>query len=374
MQGLNENKPFATAASRWFFGIAILLVLYLSYQLVRPFLVPIFLAVVLAVMGGPLYAKMLWLVRGRRTLAAAITVVLFIVIIVLPLYFITGVIASQALDMYNSVSRELQGDSLQQSVQQGLGHLGPWLDRLQDALGMSKADVLQQAGELVRRVSSLLYSNLAGLLKGITNLVIDFVLMMIVTFYLLMDGHTAAERLLSLSPLPEGMSRQMRDEVLSIMRSTFTGTVVLALLQGVLGGLGFWIFGVPNAPFWGTVMVFASVVPMVGTALVWVPGGVYLMAVGHLGQGVGVLIWCLVAAVGCDNFLRPRLISGASGLHPVLVFFSVLGGLSLFGVVGLLLGPMVLALLLSLLEIYRLHILHASGGLPAAPEGGRKTE
>ncbi|RJX36362.1 MAG: AI-2E family transporter [Desulfarculus sp.] len=374
MHSLNENKPFATAASRWFFGVAILLVLYLSYLLVRPFLVPIFLAVVLAVVGGPLYNKVLWLVGRRRTLAAALTVFLFLVIIVLPLYFITGVIASQALDLYNTVSRELQGNTLQQSLQQGLGHLGPWLDRLQDSLGLSKADLLQQVGELVRKVSNLLYSNLAGLLKGITNLVIDFVLMMIVTFYLLIDGHAAAERLLGLSPLPESMSRQMRDEVLSIMRSTFTGTVVLALLQGVLGGLGFWIFGVPNAPFWGTVMVFSSVVPLVGTALVWVPAGVYLMMAGHLGQGVGVMIWCLVAGVACDNFLRPKLISGASGLHPVLVFFSVLGGLSLFGVVGLLLGPMVLALLLSLLEVYRLHILHISGEADQAPAKPEATE
>lgn len=362
----NESKPFATAVSRWFFGICILLILYVSYLLVRPFLVPIFLAVVLAVVGGPLYSGMLWLMGQRRTLAAALTVILFGIIIVVPLYFLTGIIASQALDLYNTVSQELQGNTLQQTVQQGLGRLGPVIDRLQEYLGLSRADVLQQVGEWVRKISNLLYSNLAGLLKGITNLVIDFVLMMIVTFYLLMDGHRAAERLLSLSPLPPDMSHRIRDEVLGIMRATLTGTVVLAVLQGLLGGLGFWLFGVPNGPFWGSVMVLASVVPLVGTALVWVPAGVYLLLIGNIGQGVGMMVWCLVAAIACDNFLRPKLIGSAAGLHPVLVFFSVLGGLALFGVVGLLLGPMVLALLLSLLEVYRLHFLRADSVEPAA--------
>jgi predicted PurR-regulated permease PerM len=353
-----ENKYFATAMSRWFFGICTLLILYVAYLLVQPFLMPIFLAIVLVVVGWPLHKGVLWLVgQKRQALASAITVILFGLIIVLPLYFMVGIITTQALDLADTVNRMINSGELQKTVQHGLGLLNPIIDRAQELLHLEKTDLLLQVGELVRRISKLLYANLTGLLAGITNLVIDFFLMLIVAFYLLIDGHRAADRLLALSPMPTSLNNKIKDEVLATMRATLTGTVVLALLQGFLGGMGFWIFGVPNSPFWGTVMVFASVMPIVGTAVVWVPGGLFLILTGHVGSAVGMMVWCLVAALVCDNFLRPKLIGGLGRLHPLLVFFSVLGGLLLFGVVGLVLGPMVLALLLSLLEVYRLHFV-----------------
>jgi len=353
-----EKKFFSTAISRWFFGISTFLMLYLAYLLIQPFLMPIFLAVVLVVVGWPLHLGVLWLVGAKRQyLAAAITVLLFCLIIVLPLYFMVGIITDQALGLYNTVSRMIQGGGFHDSLKHGLDLLNPFFDKLNEALGISKADVFTQVGEMVRRVSNLLYSNLAGLLRGITNLVIDFFLMLIVAFYLFIDGRRAADRLLSLSPMPTSLNNQIKDEVLGTMRATLTGTVVLSLLQGILGGIGFWIFGVPNSPFWGTVMVFSSVVPIFGTAVVWLPGGIFLLLSGMTGAGVGVMVWCLISALICDNLIRPKLLGNVTHLHPLMVFFAVLGGLLLFGVVGLVLGPMVLALMLSLLEVYRLHFV-----------------
>ena len=353
-----EKKFFSTAISRWFFGISTMLMLYLAYLLIQPFLMPIFLAVVLVVVGWPLHLGVLWLVGAKRQyLAAAITVLLFSLIIVLPLYFMVGIITDQAFDLYNTVSRMVQGGGFHDSLKHGLDLLNPFFDKLNEALGISKNDVFTQVGEMVRRISNLLYSNLAGLLRGITNLVVDFFLMLIVAFYLFIDGRRAADRLLSLSPMPTSLNNQIKDEVLNTMRATLTGTVVLSLLQGILGGIGFWVFGVPNSPFWGTVMVFASVVPIFGTAVVWVPGGIFLLLTGMTGAGVGVMVWCLVSALVCDNLIRPKLLGNVTHLHPLMIFFAVLGGLLLFGVVGLVLGPMVLALMLSLLEVYRLHFV-----------------
>ncbi len=374
MERPQDSKPFATSVSRWFFGISFLLILFVSYRMVQPFLMPIFLAVVLAVVGGPVYARIMDFLGGRRVLSSTITVCLFIIVIVAPLYFFTGIIASQALDLYNTVSQEVQSEAWQKTMQQGWARLGPFVDRLQDSLGISRSDVMGHIGQLVQKISNLLYSNLTGFLAGITNVVIDFVLMLIVLFYLLMDGHKAADRLAALSPLPSDMNHQIKDEVLGIMRATLTGTVVLAFIQGVLGGLGFFIFGVPNAPFWGTVMIFASVIPLVGTAVIWLPAGLYLILVGNVGQAVGVMAWCLIAAVISDNFLRPRLIGKAAGLHSLLIFFSVLGGLATFGVAGLILGPMVLALLLSLIEVYRLHFIQPMEDDCPEPEGEAATE
>jgi predicted PurR-regulated permease PerM len=163
-------------------------------------------------------------------------------------------------------------------------------------------------------------------------------------------------------------NQRILEDILRTLRATLRGSVVLALINGTASGLGFWVFGVPNALFWGTVMVFASVVPIVGTGLVWVPAGVYLLLMGHLGAGVGVMVWCLVVSLACDNWLRPQLIGGQAHLHPLLTFFAVLGGLSLFGLVGLILGPLVLALLLSLTEVYQRYFLEpAEPSLPQAP-------
>lgn len=350
------HPVFGTTMSRWFFGACILWMLYLGYQLIAPYLVPIFLAVVLVVVAGPLYQSLLEFLGGREAMASGITCLLLLVIIVVPFLFVTSIIATQALSLYATLNEEFKADQLAHTIRDNLGHLGPAMDNLHDILGVTRADILQGTGDLLRKVSNFLYANLANLLAGVTNLVIGFALMLFVTFYLLKDGTALLDRVLDLSPLPPELNHRVRSDMTRSIQSTIRGTVVLAILQGIAGGLGFYIFGVPKALFWGTVMIFASVVPLVGTALVWLPAGIYLMVLGTWGQAVGVMFWCGAAGMLGDNVLRPRLIGGAS-LHPLLTFFSVLGGLSLFGMVGLILGPLVLAVLLSLLEVYQRYFL-----------------
>lgn len=365
-----DLQPFSNPWSRWFFTACILFVLYLAYKLVEPYLIPIFLAVVLVVVAGPLYDFVLKLVGGRPSLASGLTCLVLTVAIALPFFFLLGMLTSQAFQLYTTVSHMLMSDELQRNFSQGLGRLAPMLAKLHDSFGLSQADVLAQVGRWVQTVSNFLYANLTGLLRGFTNLVVGFALVLFVTFYLLMDGSDMAEKALALSPLPPETNQRIKRDILRSLRTTLKGTVVLALIQGIAGGVGFGLFGVPNALFWGTVMVFASVVPLVGTALVWAPGGIYLLVTGNPVQGVGVMVWCLAAGLICDNVLRPRLIGRGSNLHPLLTFFSVLGGLSLFGVVGLILGPLVLAVLLSLLDVYQRYFLPnalaSEGEAPAA--------
>jgi predicted PurR-regulated permease PerM len=355
-----HGAPFASTWSRWFFIISILFVLYLAFELMQPFLVQVFLAVVLVVVAMPLYEATLNLMGEHRTLASAITCILLILIFAIPFFFITSLLTSQALDLYTTVSKLLASDKLDSTFSEGLGRLGPFIEKLQDKLGISHADVLQQVGNLVRKISNFLYENITGLLKGVTNLIIGVALVLFVTFYLFIDGAHMASKLLALSPLPKEMNSQIMDDMLRTLRATLKGSVVLAFINGTISGLGFFAFGVPNALFWGTVMVFASVVPIVGTALVWVPGGIYLIIMGDYGQATGVMIWCLIVSVICDNWLRPKLIGGQADLHPLLTFFAVLGGISYFGLVGLILGPLVLAILLSLIEVYKRYFLNTA--------------
>ncbi len=362
------SPPFANSWSRWFFTISILFALYGVYRLVQPFLIPIFLSVVLVVVAGPVYDFIVKRVGQRRALASALTCLLLIVVLAVPFFLMAGLITSQAFHLYNTVSELLTSQQLQDTFREGLGRLAPQYHKLQEALGISQDEILKHVGEAVRRISGFLYSNLTSLLAGMTNLLIGFALVVFVTFYLLMDGEVMMEKALSLSPLPREMNLQIKGDILRSLRATLKGSVVLALINGTAGGLGFWIFGVPNALFWGTVMVFASVVPLVGTALVWVPGCVYLVVAGQSGQALGTALWCLVSSLTCDNVLRPRLIGGQTNLHPLLTFFSILGGLSLFGMVGLILGPLILAILLSLLEVYQRYFLENPAPRPE-PEG-----
>lgn len=368
------TEPFASTWSRWFFAVFFIFALYMAYRLVEPYLIPIFLAVVLVVVAGPLYQLVLRLVRGRRALASIITCILLFLIIALPLFFVAGIITSQALDLATTVSHLLGSDQLQNTVNKGLGRLAPYFERLRDTLGISHADVVENVGKLVRQVSNLIYGNLTVFLKSMTSLVVDFALMLFVTFYLLMDGQEFARKIMALSPLPDETNDDIVGDVLATLRATLKGSVVLALIQGIAGGLGFWVFGVPNALFWGTVMVFASVVPLVGTALVWVPAGIYLIMMSQTGPAIGMMLWCLAAGLTCDNWLRPKLVGGHANLHPLLTFFSILGGLSLFGVVGLFLGPLILAVVLSLLEVYQRYFLPARTQPACAPDPAAKTD
>lgn len=362
----NTPQPFDNPWTRWFFAGCILFVLYLIYLLVQPFLIPLFMAVVLVVVAGPSYSWFNRKLGGRSYLASGITCLLLIVIIAVPFFFIAGVLASQALDLYTTMSQMLSSQELHATFNRGLGRLQPLLDELQRNFGISQHNMLSEVGNWVRDVSSVLYRNLTGLLRGVTNLVIGFVLVLFVTFYLLMDGAEMANKAIALSPLPDQMNSQIKRDILESIQATLRGSLVLALIHGAAGGLGFWIFGVPLALFWGTVMVFASVVPLVGTALVWLPAGIYLMILGSTGQAIGVMIWCLATALIGDNILRPRLVGGKTNLHPLLTFFSILGGLSVFGMVGLVLGPLILALAISLIKVYQSYILDISRkGSPA---------
>jgi predicted PurR-regulated permease PerM len=240
------KTPFSNTWSRWFFIICILFVLYLAYQLMQPFLVQVFLAVVLVVVAMPLYEYTLNLMGGHRTLASAITCILLIIIFAIPFFFVISLLTAQALDLYTTMSKLLASDKLEVTFREGLGRLGPIIDQLQEKLGISHADVLQQVGNLVRKVSNLLYENFTGLLKGVTNLVIGVALVLFVTFYLFMDGAHMAARMLSLSPLPREMNSQIMDDMLRTLRATLKGSVVLAIINGTLAGLGFWSSGCPT--------------------------------------------------------------------------------------------------------------------------------
>jgi predicted PurR-regulated permease PerM len=314
-ESCSDPAPFTSSISRWFFAILILATMLLVFRLIEPFLIHIFLAMVLVVAAGPLFDYLHQKLGWRAGLASGATCILLTVIIALPMFLAASVLTSQALNLYRDVSELIYSGELHASFTQSLGALTPYMDSLHDTFGVSQADILQQAAELVREISNILYENITSVLRGVTTLLIGLVLVLFVTFFLLIDGPAMADKFIALFPLPRSMTTGIKNEMLASLRATLRGTVVLAIINGTLAGLGFWVFGVPNSVFWGTVMTFSSVVPLIGTGLVWVPSGIYLIVIDDVGGAVGVMIWCASWMVICDNVIRPKLIGSGTNLH-----------------------------------------------------------
>jgi predicted PurR-regulated permease PerM len=206
--------------------------------------------------------------------------------------------------------------------------------------------------ELISQVRGFLVKAAPNVLGSVSGLLLGLFIMFFVMFYSFQEGRKSFEHLHALIPLAPNLKDKLFDEIKSVTWAVVYGQIMTAIIQGGLGGVGFLIFGVPNPILWGSVMVILSFLPILGTALIWVPAGIYLIASGAALRGIGLLIYGGVLVANVDNFLKPRLIAGKSNIHPVVVLLGVLGGLKVFGFIGLFAGPLILALLIALLRFY----------------------
>ena len=171
-------------------------------------------------------------------------------------------------------------------------------------------------------------------------------------FYIVRDGETIKKSLSDLIPLNDEYKTKVIEEIDKVTRGVINGQVLTAVIQGIVGGLGFFIFGVPNPIFWGFIMVILAIIPLLGTAMIWVPAGVIGLMSGNYVSGVGILLFGAIIVGNLDNLLRPRLISGKTKVHPVVILIGFLGGLKLMGIIGFIVGPVILAILLTLIRFY----------------------
>ena len=315
--------------------------------MLRPFLMTILMAAIMTGVVQPLQRWSERLTRGRRGLAAALTLGVFVAGIVAPVLSILGVVASQAYDISQTVIPWVQG------VRDGTVSL-EFLERLPFA-----ADVRAHSGEILARGSQLLTTGsrilvqkLSSLTTGTVNFVFQFVVFLYSMFFFLKDGRLVLGRILYYVPLDDADERRMLGKFSSVARAMLKGTLVIALLQGTLTGVAIAIAGIHAAVFLGTVAVFLAMIPGAGTSLVWGPCVIYLFARAHTGQAIFLLV-IGVGVVGLlDNFLRPRLVGRDTQMHDLLIFFGTLGGLFLFGLPGLVVGPILTALFVTIWEIY----------------------
>jgi len=352
------KKPtaFSSAYAKIFFVGITLLTLYFAYVIIKPYLVQIFLAFVLFLASKPLYGGLVWLCRGRRALAAFLTCLVLGLLITLPLFALVNIIAKQALELYNSVSSGLKSEQVWLQVS------GKWdiLRNYVEHLGLplpEQANLEQVLQTVLTRASQFIYTNTIALVRGFTSYFLNLLLILFLAFFMFLQGDAFIEEIKKLSPLDEAHNQEILQVTENTIKATLWGTLIVALVQGVLGGVGFFLFRIPEPIFWGAMMTVASILPVVGPGIIWAPGVIYLYFRGDLGLALGLLLWGAIIISTMDNLLRPILIRGAQSTSTVLIFLSILGGVTYFGMVGFILGPLLLSFLLSLLRIYQRTVL-----------------
>ncbi len=353
---------FPTQFGRLFFGVVTVLVLYYAYAIIKPYLVDIFLALVIFFTAKPLYKAHTRLVFGKRSIASALTCLILALIIIIPLITLVSIVARQALEFSGQLGQGLQSGTLGQWLNHQMDSLQAFLTRLNLPLPPEQIKLEGMVQSILSSASKFIYTNAIGVLTGFTSFVLDLALILFVTFFLFLQGDAFIDEVKHLSPLSAEDNEMILVELEATIKATLWSTVVVAFIQGFLGGLGFFLFGVPQAAFWGTVMVPASVIPVVGAAIVWAPAVVYLILQGSWPMAMGLLAFSVLFIGSVDNLVKPMLMRGSRSTPTVLVLLSILGGISYFGMIGFILGPFILSLLLSLLGIYEKAILAPARG------------
>ncbi len=352
-----EWQDFPTQFARLFFGAITLLVLYYSYEIIKPYLIDIFLALVLFFTARPFHIALTRLLFGMRALASALTCLLLALVILLPLFTLVSIIANQALEFSALVSKGLESGSLWQYVGGKLETAKQLIVRLNLPLPPEQIKLEPVVKSVLTSASVFIYNNAIGLLKGFTNFLLDLALVLFVAFFMFLQGDDFISEIKRLSPLDPRHNEEILQEMEATIKATLWSTVVVAFVQGALGGVGFYVTGIPQPAFWGTVMIPASVIPVVGAAIIWVPAVGYLVFQGAWMRAVGLALFFVLFIGSIDNLLKPWLMRGTRTTPAIFIMFSILGGISYFGMIGFILGPLILSFLLSLLAIYQKTIL-----------------
>ena len=322
--------------------------------MIRQFLMAVLLAGIFSGLAYPLYHRILQRLKGRRPLASVTTILLLLLGVGLPLIGFLGLVASQGLEISEAAGPWLERQVGQPGRIDGLLDRVPLLDRF-PALRNLLPDgnqIMARAAEAVSGIGAFLVSKLAGVTKGTLTFLLQLFVMLYAMFFFLMDGRSLLNRMLYYVPLTPQDEARLVERFVSVTRATLKGALLIAVVQGLLAGVAFLIAGVPGAAFWAAIMTVLSMIPAVGAALVWVPAVIYLFVLGNTIAALGLLAWCVLVVSTVDNLLRPRLVGRDTRMPDLLVLLSTLGGILLFGAVGVMVGPIVASLFVTIWLLY----------------------
>lgn len=313
----------------------------LTVFVLLPYLSAIVVAAITAVVFYPLYERILLSVK-HRGFSSLVAIMLLVAIFLLPLSFLAALAFGEAYGAYQSLRSDgaLEVDAIARLVQEEIANIV--------GVTVEPVAISQYAQAIVEWV----VKNLGSVFSSIVSGVFTFALGAFILFYLFKDGKEVCRFVARHNPLGEVYTTRLMEHIQTAVISVVRGSFVVALLQGIISGIGFAIFGIPNPALWGGLTVIAALVPTIGTTLVMLPAVIYLFFSGNLAMASGLAIWGVLAVGLIDNFLGPKLMSRKTRLHPLVVFLGVLGGISVFGPIGFIVGPLIFALLFSVAELF----------------------
>ena len=318
--------------------------------ILQPFYGAIFWAMVLAILFSPLYSRLTRAMNGRRTLAALVTLTIILVMVILPSVLITSMLLQEGVSVYARVkSGEL---NFGRYLQVTMSALPAWAMGLLDRAGLSDVAAVQErlSAGLMRSLQ-FVGAHAVNVGQNTFDFIVDFFIMLYLLFFLLRDGAQLVRRMSDAVPLQDDLQHNLSSKFTNVVRATVKGNIVIAIVQGALGGFIFWILGIHAALFWAVVMAFLSLLPAVGTALVWVPVAIYFLVTGATGAGVILIAYGVLVIGLVDNVARPILVGKDTKLPDYVVLISTLGGLAVFGLNGFVIGPLIAATFIAVWDV-----------------------
>lgn len=334
--------------ARWL-GVlaATAIALYVCWLLVRPFLGVVAWAVVLVIVFYPVHSRLAQRIK-RPGLRALVSCLLVVIIIVLPLIVLTTVVAQELAKVIPNLPS--QTSELLNSPSSPLARISDWL---QARFGIDTVSSKAFVVDHLKQSSDWLLGSSLNLMRNIVRGIVQAFFVLFTMYYLFKDGDKIVDKLPSALPLSRKQSEAIIVRTKEVVSASVYGVVAIAAIQGLLGGIAFWVLGIPSPLLWAVLMAFICIIPFAGSFLVWLPLSIYLIATGHWTKAIILIVWGALVISTVDNFLRPKLVGGQTRLHELLIFFSVLGGISVFGLLGIVLGPVVLAITLGLLRTFQ---------------------
>ena len=311
-----------------------------------PYFSAIFWAATLAILFTPLYRRLALRMGRRNTLAALVTLTAIVVIVILPATLISGMLFQEGLALYQRVqSGELD---FGRYAQQTLSVLPGWMTGLLDRFGLTSLAAIQEKFSTGLSKSVQFFASQAlNIGQYALELVVSFFIMLYLLFFLLRDGGALTARSARAIPLRQDLQHELGTKFATVIRATVKGNIVVAIVQGFLGGIAFWALGITGALLWAVVMAFLSLIPAVGTGLVWLPVAIYLLAIGSTWQGIALIAYGVVVIGLVDNVLRPLLVGKDTKMPDYVVLLSTLGGMAVFGFNGFVIGPIIAAMFMA---------------------------
>ncbi|MGH9458213.1 MAG: AI-2E family transporter [Thermoanaerobaculia bacterium] len=349
------RPPRFTVFATVTYGLFALLILYAAFIVVRPFLTPLLLALVIVTLTYPTYERVLNRVGGRQNVAASLMLLFIILVLVIPATLLILLLVQQASGLFERLQTTDYGNFFAIArIDEGVAvvqRLVPWVQ-------LDQVRIEEFVLNVVRQIPAFVAMQGSRLLAGFFGVFLGFLLMLLGAFVFYTNGLLMLREVKFISPLPDVYDEKIFTKFRGVVDATFRGQLLTALAQGFVTAIGLFIAGVPGAFFWGAVASIFSLIPMVGAAAVWFPSGLYLAFLASQGQlgwwrPIFLFAWGFVAVSLVDNLVRPAVMRSGVNMHPIILFFAILGGLQAFGPTGIFLGPLVFVLLVTLIEIYK---------------------